>query len=318
MSAEPGSPHTPATPRNSFLKRMQMKFNQDHIDGLESPHTPATPHTPFSFLGIKRPQMNINQDAIDGDESLHRVSLWTSRTDDDLVEESMDFWSGESIPLPREQSMTTRLELLGVSGGHRKPPPVVFHRESYASSIQESTEESSQDSRQAALIETTSTLTMPRAAVPPGAVLIYPLIVHDGSHQRSRPDWQAWLVPDGGEKASGKSGRHTTGVLIRHATASDLPELVKLGMPSHLGEPPSRETALQQWLATHPQGQYVVASATGELLGAMYTRRVASYENVLQTLLTAATSEGSDLHTPTGPVLQLLGVFQLPGASVGR
>ena len=142
-----------------------------------------------------------------------------------------------------------------------------------------------------------------------GATLLHPLIVRSGSHQQSRPDWQAWLAPGGGEKVLAHVFPR---ISIRLATEGDLPELLGLGMPSNLGELPSPEAALRQWLASHPQGQFVVASSTGELLGAMYSRRVASYTNLLRTL----TEEG-DLHIASGPVLQLLGVFQRPGASVG-
>lgn len=57
----------------------------------------------------------------------------------------------------------------------------------------------------------------------------------------------------------------------------------------------------------------MAVSASGEVLGAMYTQRVASYERLWST-----TRESElELHTASGPVVQLLGVVQRADAAVG-
>ena len=61
---------------------------------------------------------------------------------------------------------------------------------------------------------------------------------------------------------------------------------------------------LKRRLAAHPGGQLVAVAPDGRLLGAAYTQRVASCE----ALLSAQRATEHELHTPSGRVLQLLGM----------
>ena len=73
------------------------------------------------------------------------------------------------------------------------------------------------------------------------------------------------------------------------------------------------EATLRRRLQAHPTGQFVAVAPSGQLLGAMYTQRVASRECLLST-----TRESElELHTPSGAVVHLLGVVQRAGANVG-
>ena len=83
--------------------------------------------------------------------------------------------------------------------------------------------------------------TIVRAATFQGAARIHPLIVRSGLHQQLRIDWRAWLAPGGSEKALLREPR----LSVRLATVGDLPELLKLGVPSSFGEPSSPEATLR-------------------------------------------------------------------------
>ena len=102
----------------------------------------------------------------------------------------------------------------------------------------------------------------------------------------------------------------TEGVNIRLATLDDLPRLVELEAFWHNDGLTSDEATLRRRLENHPAGQLVAVAPDGQLLGVMYSQRVASYASLLST--TRATE--LDLHTPNGPVIQLLAVLQRPGA----
>ena len=262
-----------------------------------------------------------DEESADEDQSVADIS---SRTElEDSGEDTFEAEGRNSlVELHRRSSIVARASLLGVNFKLQLPARNVQEQPSPLSSRRSMEEFSSPSSRESQGHGRGASLEFLRLGIHAksstihrgtfegsGATLLHPLIVRSGSHQQSRPDWQAWLAPGGGEKALSHVFPR---VSIRLATEGDLPELLWLGMPSNLGEPPSPEAALRQWLASHPQGQFVVASATGELLGAMYTRRIASYADLLCTL-----TEESGLHITSGPVLQLLGVFQRPGASVG-
>ena len=135
------------------------------------------------------------------------------------------------------------------------------------------------------------------------------------------------------------------GLAIRLATLANVPELValeaywrsdvlsasevrtmhahlRIATVSALDTPPShpaarlarcRQATLRQRICAHPTGQYVAITPGGEILGAMYTQRVLSYE----VLLSAQRETELELHAPDGPVVQLLGVVQRPDAKVG-
>jgi hypothetical protein len=100
------------------------------------------------------------------------------------------------------------------------------------------------------------------------------------------------------------------GVTIRLATLDDLPRLVELEAFWHNDGLTSDEATLRRRLENHPAGQLVAVGPDGQLLGVMYSQRVATYASLLST--TRATE--LELHTPNGPVIQLLAVLQRPGA----
>jgi hypothetical protein len=101
---------------------------------------------------------------------------------------------------------------------------------------------------------------------------------------------------------------------FRLGPVSAVPAAVYTGSPCH---PPqvlaSDESVLRKRLAAHPTGQFVVVAPDGMLLAAMYTQRVPSSK----ALLTTTRVTELDLHTPHGPVIQLLGVVQRTGALAG-
>jgi len=104
-------------------------------------------------------------------------------------------------------------------------------------------------------------------------------------------------------------------LVIRLALPEDLPTLTALeknwGTDCLIASKETLATRLQQ----HPMGQFV-ALKDGKIVGAMYTQRVASAE----VLHTAKRETELSLHTPTGPVVQLLGVVVVDGpegANVG-
>ena len=101
------------------------------------------------------------------------------------------------------------------------------------------------------------------------------------------------------------------GVKIRLATLGDMPHLVRLEAFWKQEDLQADEPTLRRRLTAHPTGQFVVESPDGQLLAAMYTQRVPSYER----LLTCKRDTELELHTPTGPVIQLLGVVQAPDAA---
>ena len=110
------------------------------------------------------------------------------------------------------------------------------------------------------------------------------------------------------------------GVSIRIATLADMPQLLELEAYWRSEVLSADEATLTQRLKQHPTGQLVVSTLDGQLLAAMYTQRVASYE----CLLTASRASELSLHVPNGPVVQLLGVVMRPqarlpgGASAGQ
>ena len=101
-----------------------------------------------------------------------------------------------------------------------------------------------------------------------------------------------------------------THLTIRFATVFDLPQLVELEAFWRNEGLGSDEATLRQRLEQHPKGQLVAAASDGQLLGVMYSQRVASYKKLLST--TRATELA--LHKPAGPVIQLLAVLQRPEA----
>ena len=100
------------------------------------------------------------------------------------------------------------------------------------------------------------------------------------------------------------------GVSIRLATLDDLPGLVALEAFWHNEGLKSDESTLRRRLKNHPTGQLVAVAPDGQLLGVMYSQRVPSYESLLST----TRARELELHTPTGPVIQLLAVLQRPEA----
>ena len=100
------------------------------------------------------------------------------------------------------------------------------------------------------------------------------------------------------------------GVSIRLATLDDLPSLVELESFWHNGLLESDEQTLRTRLEHHPAGQLVAVANDGQLLGAMYSQRVAAYDRLLDTTRAGELA----LHTPGGPVIQLLAVLQRPEA----
>ena len=72
------------------------------------------------------------------------------------------------------------------------------------------------------------------------------------------------------------------GFAIRLATLGQLSELLELEV--HWGNDAlaSDEATLRRRIEAHPTGQLVAVTAEGELLGAIYTQRVASYEALLR------------------------------------
>ena len=99
---------------------------------------------------------------------------------------------------------------------------------------------------------------------------------------------------------------------IRLASLDDLPRLVELEAFWHNDGLSSDEATLRRRLEAHPTGTIVaVEPETGRLLGAVYSQRVASYESLRGT--TRATE--LELHTPSGPIIQLLAVLQRPEAT---
>jgi len=101
------------------------------------------------------------------------------------------------------------------------------------------------------------------------------------------------------------------GLAIRIASLSDMPQLLALEAfwRSHVLS--ADEATLKQRLLAHPTGQLVIEAPGGDLVAAMYTQRVASSK----TLLTTTRETESELHVPSGPVIQLLGVVQSPKAA---
>ena len=95
---------------------------------------------------------------------------------------------------------------------------------------------------------------------------------------------------------------------IRLATSNDLPGLLKL----ETRQSPDQLASLRRRFEAHPTGQYVAVAADGSLVGAAYTQRVASLEE----LLGARRDTELEMHTPDGSVLDLLGIVQQPGADV--
>ena len=103
------------------------------------------------------------------------------------------------------------------------------------------------------------------------------------------------------------------GLSIRLASLDDLSGLVELETCWRSSALSTPEVALRRRIEAHPTGQFVAVAPSGQLLGAMYTQRVPSYNS----LLTTTRESELELHTPNGPVIQLLGVVQRPGAMVG-
>jgi len=103
------------------------------------------------------------------------------------------------------------------------------------------------------------------------------------------------------------------GVKIRLPTLDELPQLLELETFWRSEVLASDESVLRKRLAAHPTGQFVVVAPDGMLLAAMYTQRVPSSK----ALLTTTRVTELDLHTPHGPVIQLLGVVQRTGALAG-
>ena len=101
------------------------------------------------------------------------------------------------------------------------------------------------------------------------------------------------------------------GVKIRIATLDDMPSLVRLETFWKSDDLSADEATLTRRLTAHPTGQFVVEAPDGTLLAAMYTQRVASYESLLH----CKRDTELDLHTSSGPVIQLLGVVQAPDAA---
>ena len=98
------------------------------------------------------------------------------------------------------------------------------------------------------------------------------------------------------------------GIKVRTATLDDMPSLLALEAHWRSDDLSADEPTLRRRLTAFPTGQYVVESPTGQVLAAMYTQRVASYGS----LLTCTRENELELHTPSGPVIQLLGVVQAP------
>lgn len=115
---------------------------------------------------------------------------------------------------------------------------------------------------------------------------------------------------------SNESQRCPATIAIRLASVDDLPDLLELEA-SCRGAPmrSASEATLHRRLTTHRRGQFAAVAADGRLLGAVYTQRVASCESLLR----ATHTTELDLHTPAGPVLQLLSAVQRPeAAGIGR
>jgi hypothetical protein len=98
---------------------------------------------------------------------------------------------------------------------------------------------------------------------------------------------------------------------VRLATLGDLPALLELEAFWRSDALAASEAALRRRIEAHPAGQFVATAPDGRLLGAIYTQRVASYD----CLLTTTRKSEHELHTPSGPVVQLLGVIQRPESS---
>ena len=103
-----------------------------------------------------------------------------------------------------------------------------------------------------------------------------------------------------------------SGVSVRLATLDDLPGLVNLETFRWPASLSASEMTLRCRLEAHPAGQFVAIAPSGELLGAVYTQRVASCNSLLRT----AHDAELDLHAAGGPVVHLLGAVQRPGAGV--
>ena len=100
---------------------------------------------------------------------------------------------------------------------------------------------------------------------------------------------------------------------VRPATVADLQALLELESHWPSVELKSSEDVIRRRIRAHPAGQLIALSLDGTPLGVIYTQRVASQ----QALLTTTRESEPALHTPNGPVVQLLGVIQRPHARVG-
>ena len=113
-----------------------------------------------------------------------------------------------------------------------------------------------------------------------------------------------------GDKPWQQATELPAGVSIRLATLHDLPGLLELEAFWHNDALASDAATLRSRIEHHPTGQLVGVAPDGRLLGVMYSQRVPSYDCLLST----TRERELELHTPTGPVVQLLAVLQRPEA----
>ena len=104
------------------------------------------------------------------------------------------------------------------------------------------------------------------------------------------------------------------GLSVRLATLDDLAELAELEGGGSGTACSASEQTLRCRLSAHPTGQLVALSPDGKVLGACYSQRVVSTEE----LIGARYETELRAHSPAGPLVQLLDVVQRPRANVGN
>ena len=104
-----------------------------------------------------------------------------------------------------------------------------------------------------------------------------------------------------------------TGIRIRLTTLRDVPGLLELDRLYGSSVLANQEALLRRLVATYPAGQHVaIATASGDVLGAICTQRIASSEAQQACAHDAKLGQ----HTACGPILQLIGIVQRQGVNV--
>ena len=91
--------------------------------------------------------------------------------------------------------------------------------------------------------------------------------------------------------------------VVRHATAADLPSLYRLERLCWPRPMQASQRQIRARLRQYPQGQFVLEK-DGEILGATYSQRIAGTD----ALRRCNAGNVEELHQPSGPIVQLLGL----------